>query len=60
MTATPVRDEKRTQAELGILAMKKTVEYQVSYYQNRVNTAARQLLNHVSVTYFAQSLPILQ
>ncbi len=54
MSATPMRDEKRTQAELGILAMKKTAEFDVSYYQSRVNTAARQLLEKAAVTVIPQ------
>lgn len=54
MSATPMRDEKRTQAELGILAMKKTAEFDVSYYQSRVNTAARQLIEKVAVTLIPQ------
>lgn len=45
-----VRDEKRTQAELGILAMKKTIEFQVSYYQTRINNIARQLILHAAAT----------
>lgn len=44
------RDDKRTQSELGILAMKKTITYEVSYYQSRVDTIARQLVEHASAT----------
>lgn len=51
-----VRDEKRTQAELGILAMKKTVEFEVSYYQTRINDLARQLIEHVKIAYFPKDL----
>lgn len=36
------RDEKRTQAELGLLAMKKTIEFEVSYYQSSINDFAVQ------------------
>jgi hypothetical protein len=32
--------------------MKKTVEYQVSYYQNRVNTAARSLIETAAATIY--------
>jgi hypothetical protein len=39
-----VRDEKRTQSELGTLAMKKIIDYEISYHQNRVNTVARQVI----------------
>lgn len=56
MSVTPMRDEKRTQAELGILAMKKTVEYEVSYYQSRVNTAARQLVEEATVNFVSNPL----
>ena len=47
---TAVRDMKRTQAELGILAMKKVIEYRVSYYQSRANTVARQLVETALLT----------
>lgn len=43
--AVPItRDEKRTQTELAILAMKKTITFEVSYYQTRANNIARQLI----------------
>lgn len=45
-----IRDEKRTQDELSIIAMKKSVEYEVSYYQNRANDIARQLITEAFVT----------
>lgn len=55
-----LRDEKRTQNELNILAMKKTVEFNVSYNQSRVRDVARQLIlsatasfHEVPVTVFA-------
>lgn len=51
MSASPIRDEKRTQSELAILAMKKTISYTVSYYQARANAVARQLIEKVSVEY---------
>lgn len=50
-----MRDEKRTQAELGILAMKKTIDFDVSYQQATIRDLARQLLLHAHVTYFPQS-----
>lgn len=49
-----VRDEKRTQAELGTLAMKKTIEFDVSYNQSTINTAARQLLREALLTFLPQ------
>jgi len=35
-----IQDEKTTQSELGIIAMKKTITFKVSYYQNTVNNVA--------------------
>ena len=35
-----IQDEKTTQSELGIIAMKKTITFKVSYYQNTVNDVA--------------------
>ena len=35
-----IQDEKVTQPELGIIAMKKTITFKVSYYQNTVNDVA--------------------
>lgn len=39
------RDEKRTQAELNTLAMKKTIEFEVSYLQARVREIGLQHIN---------------
>lgn len=39
-----VRDEKRGQVGLDILAMKKVISFDVSYFQARVNDIARQLI----------------
>lgn len=46
-----IRDEKRTQPELNILAMKKTIEFDVSYLQKRIDDVARQLILHASVLF---------
>jgi len=55
MNAPVVRDEKRTQAELGILAMKKTLAFRVSYYQSSIRDLARQLILKALVTVTATS-----
>ena len=39
-----IRDDKRTQRELSILAMKKTVEFEVTYLQTSVRDIARQTI----------------
>lgn len=45
MSAVPViRDDKRPQAELGVIAMKKTIDFQVSYFQSVARNIARQLI----------------
>ena len=44
MSPPIVRDEKRTQSEMGMLAMKKTIEYDVAYNQGVMRTQARQLI----------------
>lgn len=49
-----MRDEKRTQSELGILAQKKTIDFQVSYYQSRIADIARQLILHATVNIYLQ------
>jgi hypothetical protein len=46
MNIPVVRDEKRTQTELGALAMKKTIEFQVNYNQAAVRQIARQFILH--------------
>jgi hypothetical protein len=50
MDTAVLRDEKRTQAELGILAMKKTIEYSVSYQQGAIRDVARALIKSASAT----------
>lgn len=50
-----VRDEKRTQAELQILAMKKTLEFEVSYNQRRISDIAAQMVQQVTATFLPQS-----
>lgn len=47
-----VRDEKRTESDLNVLAMKKIIEFDVSYYQSRANTIARQLITSAIPAFF--------
>lgn len=49
-----LRDEKRTQSELNTIAMKKTIEYKISYYQTAVRDIARQLIKSAIPTYVIQ------
>lgn len=39
-----IRDEKRTQVELAALAQKKTIEFDISYYQTAAAVIARRLI----------------
>jgi hypothetical protein len=39
-----IRDEKRTQAELSMIAMKKTIDFEVSYIQGAARNIARLLI----------------
>ena len=44
-----VKDEKKNQVELGIIAQKKSIEFQVSYYQSRILDIAKQLITSTIV-----------
>lgn len=46
-----IRDEKRTQSEMQTIAMKKAVEFEISYLQRRVRNIARQIIEEASVTF---------
>ena len=49
---TPViRDEKKTQSELSVLAMKKSFTVKISYYQQTARNIARQLIKSAFITY---------
>jgi hypothetical protein len=52
-----MRDEKRTQSEISAIAMKKSIEYQVSYYQTRINDVARQLIESAKATFYIRPDP---
>jgi hypothetical protein len=46
-----MRDEKISQNELGIIAQKKSIEFEVSYYQNSVRDIARQIIGQAIPTF---------
>jgi len=46
-----MRDEKRTQAELKTIAMKKLIEYEVSYLQSTVRAVGRQLISSAFIDF---------
>ena len=45
-----VRDEKRPQAEIGVIAMKKVIDFDVTYYQGTARDLARQLIETAVAT----------
>ena len=54
MDFSAVRDDKRTQAEISAIAMKKTITFRVSYNQTTVRNVTRQLIEKVVNNYFPQ------
>jgi hypothetical protein len=56
MNIPVVRDAKRTQAELGIIGMKKEMNFEINYYQSRVNDISRKFILQSIQTYLPKSL----
>lgn len=44
MNMPVIRDTKRTQAEMTVIAMEKTIEFEINYYQTRLREIARQYI----------------
>jgi hypothetical protein len=40
------------QSEMNVIAMKKSIVYEINYYQERVRDIARQLILHVIPNYY--------
>ena len=49
MNMPVIRDEKMTQTEFGIIAMKKTIEFEVSYYQQNIRDVAVQYIREAFI-----------
>jgi hypothetical protein len=47
MNVPVLRDDQRTQVELTALAQRKTIDYEVDYYQHRVRDVVRQVISTV-------------
>lgn len=58
MNIPVIRDEKLKQNELGLLAQKKTIDFEVSYQQTTLRNVARALIGKVIVGYVPPSIPI--
>lgn len=50
-----IRDEKKGAAELNVIAMKKSIVFDVNYYQSRVNDVARKLILKAIPTFYFSS-----
>ena len=48
-----IRDHKRTQAEIMAIALKKSIEFDVSYYQQTADAIARQLITSATISFEA-------
>lgn len=53
MNIPVIRDRKRTQEEIGTVAIKKFIEFDINYYQNRAQAIARQLITTANITITA-------
>jgi hypothetical protein len=52
-----MQDEKVTQPEMGIIAQKKTITFEVSYFQSTVNDIARQVIEQAFITVTPGTVP---
>ena len=60
MNMPVIRDEKRKQSEMGIIAQKKSIEFDISYYQVRIRDIARQLILTAIPTFsFSPATPMI-
>ena len=58
MNIPVIRDEKLTQAELQVIGQKKMVDFEISYLQHRINTVARQVIQHAIPNIFIGGKPL--
>jgi len=56
MNMPVIRDAKRVQTELGVIAQKKVIDYEISYYQNTVKDLARQFILSCPIRYIPRTL----
>jgi len=52
-----MQDAKVTQPEMGIIAQKKVITFEISYYQTTVNNIARQLIESAFITLTEGTIP---
>lgn len=51
MSFSAPRDDKMTQVELSIIAQKKSIDYEINYYQSTARNVARRLITQAIPTY---------
>jgi len=56
MNMPVVRDEKRTQSETTTIAQKKSIEFEINYYQTRLNNETRQFILKTIQNYIINPL----
>lgn len=54
MNIPVVQDERVTQNELNIIAMRKTIKFKVNYYQQRMRNVSRQLISTAIPSIYAE------
>ena len=59
MNMPVIQDEHHTQPELGVIAMKKTITFEVSYYQTTANDIARKIIESAFITLTPSNTPEL-
>jgi hypothetical protein len=57
MNMPVMQDEKETQVDFNIIAQKKIITFQVSYYQSTVNDITRKLIEHAFITVTPSTHP---
>jgi hypothetical protein len=50
MNMPVIQDEKEAQPEFGIIAMKKSITFEVSYYQSTVNNIAQKTIESAFIS----------
>jgi hypothetical protein len=57
MNVPVIRDAKRTQAELRTIAMKKEIDFEVSYLQQRINVLSTQRIKSALANFYVNNVP---
>lgn len=58
MNVPVIRDEKRTQTELNIIAQKKVADFEVSYLQHRMREIAQKRILQAAPSLFVNHVPV--